>query len=274
MQIYNYALLVCITVGCSQLKIKSISNKDTLNQIDARGRKQGYWKDDFDYKKFGEKPLYIYYYRYVDDKKQGDVVVTDTLNNLISKHIKNGNNFFDYDKNGFIVSQEIMLLPNDTLNKSAKVTIFYKDFHKGLISGIVQNKDMNNISINFHKNGGIAEISEDIYYIRGNVKQSIQKKIDSNGNLLQVKDYGYEPILVEEIFETNEKKWDSGKGKKINEIDFYPNGNVKNKKYYRFFYHMTFEEPEGTWQYFSESGELIKEEFYQYGKLIKTKEYK
>ena len=32
--------------------------------------------------------------------------------------------------------------------------------------------------------------------------------------------------------------------------------------------------PYGTWQYFSQRGELIKEEFYQYGKLIKTKEYK
>ena len=60
-------------------------------------------------------------------------------------------------------------------------------------------------------------------------------------------------------------------------VEFYKNKKIKNKKKYCLLIsqHDPSEEiPYGTWQYFSESGELIKEEFYQYGKLIKTKEYK
>jgi len=272
----SYLVCIFLILNCKNNTTHE-PKSDTLNQVDEKGRKQGYWKHEYkNVYEPNDPEARILYNKYIDGIKQEDeYIITDTLGRVLTKGIREGNVVKIYDENNNIKEQKFILPSGEKCSSNEKngFSIGYFDFNKGQVNGISHGKGYNSIEISFYKSGGIKEISETIYFVKGVVNQSVQKKFDQAGHLLQVKDYGYDDLLVDEVFDNNEKKWNSGKGKKIQEVNFYCNGRIESKKFYRLFYHQTLEEPENTWQYYSENGKLIKEEIYQYGKLIKTKVY-
>ncbi len=205
MQIRKYIVVYCIfmAVSCGQNKTKKTHFTDTLNKIDAKGYKQGYWedKDTFPYEKLGIKKEYILYHKYIDNVKQYDFFQTDTSGTFLKKVSRSNNITKIYDKNNVIIKQDIELPKTNQFNSKQNVfSIGYFDFSKGLISHISQGNGFDQINISFYKNGGIKEITESLYYARGVINQSVQKKFDENGCLLQLKDYGYDNLLVDEVF--------------------------------------------------------------------------
>lgn len=84
-----------------------------------------------------------------------------------------------------------------------------------------------------------------------------------------------------EYYESGKKKSETTMYDYINNLgpftEWHENGSVKCKGLYadvgRKSYGISLTDKIGTWSYYNESGKLIKEEFYEEGKLVKTIEY-
>jgi len=211
-----------------------------FNYKDSTGKKQGYWitgGQENDNKQF----TYLRYY--TNDEQKAAWTYKKNCKCLISK------------------SSECC----------------YESYYTGtnLIKSRTEYFKDRTIEINYFRNGRTLSIN--IYRPRSlfGFDMIIQSQnYDSLGYITK------ELSLIKEITYTHAQKRifspdveDYGNYGYVHEEKTYNKGLLQLKRYRILFLgkYENFTFPYGTWQYFSENGKLVKEEIYQYGKLIKTK---
>ncbi|MCF8369530.1 MAG: hypothetical protein K9G76_10845 [Bacteroidales bacterium] len=211
--------------------------KDTINNTDDKGLKQGYWK------KISESGLLKYEGHFKDDQPIGKFIYyyPDGKTKAIANFSDNGKysqtTTLHYTGNimteGFYKEKE-----KDSLWKYYNMdgTILKKEFYR-------DNKK-NGVWETYYENGQVSELTT----WENDLKNGPWKQFFSDG---QVKTQGsYNMDEKEGIFEI-----------------FYPDGRLRIYG----IYHQS--ERIGKWQYMNEKSQIVKIEYYEEGKLVKEENF-
>jgi antitoxin component YwqK of YwqJK toxin-antitoxin module len=222
---------------------RAVFSQIFFNYKDIKGKKQGYW---IERGQEDDKQEYTYLRYYVNDKQKVAWLYKQSCKCIVSKYTECCIESY-YEATNSIKSK-IEYLQKEVLQ--------IKYFRNGRTSSIYNFATRSlfgyDMVLQGHRYDSLGYKIEDEYFIKEIVHTYAQKKMYSKS----VEDYesnGY-----------------------IHEKRIYRQGVLQMKSFTILFLgkYENFSFPYGIWLYFSEKGKLIKEEFYDKGKLIKTKEHK